>query len=706
MNVVALFLAAVVAAPADFDTEVLPVLTRAGCNAGACHGAAAGRGGFKLSLFGGDPAADYRAIVHEFEGRRVNLARPERSLLLLKPTWELDHEGGQRFESDSEFAQFLTKWIAAGAPRGQGARLINLAIDPPQVVVPAVPAEVNLTITASFAGKTPATLTRRIEKLAVVTPADPASVEVIGDGKIRLLRPGRHAVVVRFLTQVVALQVTAPHSNPPLDAKKLPANNWIDEEVNAALVALRLPPSPRADESTLLRRVTLDLTGRLPTSERIREYLADDSENKFAGEVNRLLASREYAEYWTYKFARWLQVQAFPNDAEGTKTYHAWLRQQIEGGRPVHEWMAELITADGDSHEHGPANFHRSAADARGEAEHLTESLLGIRLRCANCHNHPLDRWTQDDYHGLAAIFARLERGPKVRLKTSGEVLHPATGEAAVPRIPGERDLPAEGDGRPDLAQWLASPGNRRLATAQVNRLWQAMFGRGLIEPVDDLRDTNPATHPELLARLADDFVASGYRLRHTLRLLALSAAYQRSSQPLPAAPREGRFYAHSLVRPLPPEVLLDAVSDVLGVPLAFDEVPPGTRAIGLYSPHLARSVLGPLAGCGRAGECPSGSPPAASLDQLAVQLHWINGPLLNERLANSSSVLARLASDAGAQDVRPTIDAFYLRILARYPTEAERKFWQKELEGGQFASRWQDFAWTLLSTRDFVANH
>jgi hypothetical protein len=221
-------------------------------------------------------------------------------------------------------------------------------------------------------------------------------------------------------------------------------------------------------------------------------------------------------------------------------------------------------------------------------------------------------------------------------------VLHPATGEAAVPRIPGERFLPAESDGRLALAEWLTATDERRLATAQVNRLWQAMFGRGLIEPVDDLRDTNPATHPELLARLADDFVASGYRLRHTLRLLALSAAYQRSSQPLAAAANDDRFYSHAVVRPLPPEVLLDAVSDVFGTALEFGEVPPGTRAIGLYSPHLATGALGPLAGCGQSGQCPAGPAATASMDQLAVQLHWINGPLAQRAAGESVECSSR----------------------------------------------------------------
>jgi len=692
------------AVPTDFDTDVLPVLTRAGCNAGACHGAAAGRGGFKLSLFGGDPAADYRAIVLDLEGRRVNLARPDRSLLLLKPTWELDHEGGQRFETDSPQAALILEWIKSGAPRQATRRLTGLSVEPAQTAIDSLPATVTLKAVAQFSDGS----SRRVDDTAVFTPADPAATEVDARGNVKVLRPGRHAIVVRYLTDVVAVQITAPHPNPPLDLADQPRFNWIDDEINGALAALRLPPSPRADDATLLRRVTLDLTGRLPTADRIREYLADKSGGKFAAEVDRLLASPEFAEYWTFKFARWLRIRTGPNDAAGTKAFHAWLRKQIATGRPLDQWTAELLTAEGDSHELGPANFHRNAGDARAEAEYLTESLLGIRLRCANCHNHPLDRWTQDDYHGLAAIFARLERGQVVSLKPSGEVIHPNTGEAAVPRIPGEQFLPPADDNRPALAAWITSSDHQRFAKAQVNRLWHSLFGRGLIEPIDDLRDTNPASHPQLLARLADDLAAHQYDLRHSLRLMVSSAAYQRSSRPLPAATSDDRFYSHALTRPLPPEVLLDAVCDALGAPVQFDdprkELPPGVRTIGLYSPQIATEFLGPLTGCASSKLCAVTGDSSASLDDLAVQLHWINGRLVNSRLGDSWHALAKLAY--GHEPTEKLIEEYYLRTLSRLPTAEEQDFWRSQLGGESRADRCQDFAWSLLSCREFVTNH
>jgi hypothetical protein len=320
----AVLLATCCAPAVDFDTEVLPVLTRAGCNSGACHGAAAGRGGFRLSLFGGDGAADYRSIVQELEGRRINLARPDRSLLLLKPTWELDHEGGQRFESESPFARTLVDWVRAGAPRTDSPpKLLRLIVAPAQATVSSLPATVDLTVTAEFSNGT----LRDVRELAVFTPADPTATEVDARGRVRVLRAGRHAIIVRYLTQVAAVQLTAPFPGEPIDLSAAPRGNWIDEEIDAALTGLRLPPSPPADAATLLRRVTLDLTGRLPAPSRVQEFLSDDRPltDKYVAEVDRLLASDEFTEYWTYRFARWLQVRTGPNDAEGTRAYHAWI---------------------------------------------------------------------------------------------------------------------------------------------------------------------------------------------------------------------------------------------------------------------------------------------------------------------------------------------------------------------------------------------
>jgi hypothetical protein len=680
------------AAPVDFDTDVLPVLTRAGCNAGACHGAAAGRGGFKLSLFGGDPAADYRAIVSDLEGRRVNLARPERSLLLLKPTWELDHEGGQRFETDSPQAIMLRQWIESGAQRLAKRQLSRLAVEPAEATVATLPTSVPLTITAHFSDES----ARHVEDTAVFTAADPASTGIVADGSIRVLRPGRHTIIVRYLTEVRAIQITAPFPNAPVTAPPTGSRNWIDDEIDAALSALHLPTAPRANDATLLRRLTLDLTGRLPSPERVREYLSDkrNSQRKYEAELDRLLASDECTEFWTYKLAEWLGISARRSgDAEGRAAYVAWLREQVAMARPLDEWAAELITAEGDSHALGPPNFHRTAGDARTQAEHVAESLLAIRLRCANCHNHPLDRWTQDDYHGLAAIFAGLDRGQVVKWQAGGEVLHPATGEAAVPRIPGEKFLDPQSDGRPALAAWLASQDNPHFARAWANRLWAAMFGRGLVDPIDDLRDTNPATHPALLARLSRDFAENKFNLRHTLRLIATSATYQRSGLAETANRHDDRFYSHARPRPLSRRVLLAAACQVMGVQQETAESL--DEKVAAFDPFAAVQCSG--------AEALADARPQ-SLDHLGGQLEWLNGEVLNAKLADPASQLRELAASRIAPP--DLIEEYFLRTLSRLPTADESQFWQQELTRGDRAKKCEDFAWSLLSCRDFVTNH
>jgi hypothetical protein len=688
-----LLLAAAPQDPVDFDTEVLPVLAKAGCNAGACHGAAAGRGGFKLSLFGGDPAADHRAIARDLEGRRVNLAHPDRSLLLLKPTWQLDHEGGQRFEADSPQARLLTEWIAAGAPRKSTRRLVDLVVAPANPALESLPGKLSLTVTAQFDDGT----SRRVEHLAIFTPADSASTQVDEEGHVDVLRPGRYAIVVRFLTHVKAIQVTSAQPARALDLTALPRNNWIDDEINATLATLHLPPAPRANDAALLRRATLDLTGRLPSPVRVREYLADTNREKFEREVDRLLLSKEFAAYWSFKLAHWLRLE---NTAGGDKAsrlvYFQWLQQQVAAGRPLTELAAELLTAEGDSHAMGPPNFHRAGGDARGQAEHVAETLLAVRLRCANCHNHPLDRWTQDDYHGLAAIFARLDRGQVVRLRSSGEVIHPATGEAALPRIPGERFLDRESDGRQALAEWLGGQGRPYFAKAWINRVWESLLGRGLVHPADDLRDTNPATHPELLAHLTEEFSKSGGDLRAAVRLIVMSATYQRSSASLPGSPRDDRYYSRALHRSLPREVLLDALGDATGIPFCLE-----SRSKG---PSSLRAIESVALGCEPAADCGRFTDSAVLLDELSAQADWLNGPLVNARLAEPGNAFTKLAnSDAPVRDV---VEQYYLRTLSRPPTAQEAEHWARELGGADRAQACEDLAWSLLSCPEFVTNH
>lgn len=672
--------------PVDFATDVVPVLSKAGCNAGACHGSATGRGGLKLSLFGADPAADHSALVHELEGRRVNLAQPGESLILLKATGLLRHGGGPRLDVDGPGSLRIRDWLVAGASlRTPARRLTSLTVT--RIVLDGDRSQ--LQAQARFDDGPAEDVTR----WTVFHAADASAVEIDEAGCLTIRRPGRHVVVARFLDRVEPVAVTRPFPKPKAIGAARPAANFIDEEVDRQAAQLHLATAPPADDATFLRRVRLDLTGRLPTPDELHDYVTSRAPDKRSALIDRLLAGDDFVEYWTYRFVRQLGQRSLPGESAGSRTFHAWVREQIRRGRPLDAFARDLITGVGDSHLHGPAWFARLGGDPRGQGELVANALLGVRMQCANCHNHPLDRWTQDDYHGLAAVFARIDRGRIVRVTGRGSVTNPRTGEPAMPRLPGVRDLPTDAEPRVELARWLTEPGQTLFARSTVNRLWHALFGRGLVDPVDDLRESNPATHPELLNRLTADFVEHGFDLRHTLRRIADSHTYAQSATDEPDA---GSF-THALRRPLAPEVLVDAWADVLGIPDHYHDELAGTRAIAIRDPGQIRPTLTALGRCNRPAECASG-PSAAELPAL---LHRLNGPPVNAKLADPAGRLMKLLA-SGQSDAEIATE-WTLRALGRRPTDSELRLW---CEGGDRTSRLQDMAWAVLNCREFTTNH
>lgn len=687
--------------PFDFDTEIIPVLTKAGCNAGACHGAAAGRGGFHLSLWGADPAADHEAIVHALEGRRINLARPELSLLLAKPTGQMNHGGNIVLSEQSRGTARLRDWIRSGSGRGAPRRLTGFELSPSQYVCDSVPVRIPLHSTARFDDGP----SEDVTDWTIFTTSDPAAVEIDPATAVaQVRRRGRHVVIARFLDRVVPLQFIVPLADAPVDLSTEPRANFIDEEILRTLTLLRLPVSPSADDAAFMRRVHLDLTGRLPEPGAVETFLSNTVADKRARLVESLLSSDAFNDYWTLRFARLLHMHSLPNEKEGVRAYAAWLRGELAARRPFHDIARELLTATGDSHVVGPANFGRMVADARGHAELVGRFFMGMRLGCANCHNHPLDKWTQDDYHGLAAVFARLERGRNVQVASRGAVTNLRTGEPAVPRVPGERYLNSDGDHRVEFANWLTGTENHYFARATVNRLWRAMFGRGLVEPTDDLRDTNPATHPELLDRLAKDFAKHGYDIRHTLRLIALSRTYARTDASVSGNAADDRYYSRAYVRSLDPEVLADAIADVTGVANVYADHAAGTRAVTLVDPLTPSPSLDILGRCSRADGCDEN---ATVRGGLPMQLHLLNGELINRKLSDATGRLRRLIAD-GKTDAE-IITEFYMRGLSRAPTVDELARWHERVSTGDAADRierLEDFAWSLLNSRRFMENH
>lgn len=694
--------AAVADGVVEFENDLIPVFTRHGCNAGACHGAAIGRGGFKLSLYGGDPRADHEAIVRQLEGRRINLARPDESLLVLKPTEYLDHGGGGVLESDGAAARLLVRWIAEGGRFVSTRELKSLEIAVDQPAATEIDQPMPWRAIARYADGS----SRDVTDWTVLAAEDDSAVEVDSTAAtIRLLRRGRHLVVARYLTEVVPVELLAPLSDDEVDLSTESRRNFVDEEVLGALEMLRLPASPLADDATFLRRVTLDLTGRLPTPRGVVAFLSNDSVDKRGAVIDELLRSEEFAEYWTLQLAKLLRIRPQGDDARGASTYHAWLSAQIRDDASYRDVVRSLLLATGDSHEHGPANFYRTTPDPREQAEFVSELLMGSRLRCANCHNHPLDRWTQDDYHGLAAIFAKVESGRVVQTSPSGEVIHPRTLEPAPSKLPGERFLDRAADGREEFADWLTDAENQYFAKAIVNRLWNHMFGRGLVEPVDDFRSTNPATHPVLLDRLAENFETGGYRLRPTLGLIARSASYQRSADALPENREDDRFYSHARHRPLEPEVLADAVTDVLQVPEQYGEEPLGTRAVALVDPNTPSRTLDVLGRCVRDESCEASPGAAGGLPQ---KLHLFNGALLNARIAAKDGRLERLLAEGNEPPA--IVESFYLAALGRRPSGREQEHWNGALSKADSLEErrayLEDFVWGLLTCQEFATNH
>jgi len=687
----------------DFENDVVPILTKAGCNAGACHGAAIGRGGFKLSLYGGNPGSDYNAIVHEIQGRRINHSNPRASLLFLKPTEHVSHGGGTLFDEESTSAQLILKWINQGAKRTRTRSLISIEITPRQFYSEQPNSSHTVRVTAQYDDGT----TRDVTKWTLLEPEDESAVEVV-DNEFRLIphRRGRHIVTARYLTLVKPIEFLIPLNSTTEPLNDPPVYNFIDSELNAKLRSLRITPSLQSADGEFIRRLSLDLTGRLPSVSRVRSFLESTKPDKRERIIESLLDSSEFNIFWAYNFSELLRIRPQKLGAEGANTYFEWLSSQIERGVNYKTLVTTMLLASGDAYEVGPANFYRTMPDARQQAEFASELLMGTRLRCANCHNHPLDHWTQDDYHGLAAIFAKLNITQSVRVNKTGTTIHPLTLEPAIPKLPGGGSIPLDSpDPRLEFTDWLTDEGNPYFAKALVNRLWKHMMGRGLVEPVDDFRETNPPTHPLLMDKLAREFVSSQYDIKHILKTIASSAGYQRSGKANQSNRYDTQFYSHNLRVPLHPSVHADAVTDVLGVPAQYGDLPLGTRAVELISPTVASRTLDVLGRCGREESCETEGNGASGLTQ---KLHYFNGEFLNGRISRNDGRLSDLVkANTAPIDI---ITEYYLAAYNRFPTINESSYWVGQLELQASADDrldfLEDFIWGLLASKDFTTNH
>lgn len=717
------------AAEPSFSRDVMAVLSKAGCNMGTCHGNQNGKGGFKLSLRGENPASDFVTLTHEQVGRRVNPLDAASSLLLLKPTMAVPHEGGKRFDDESPEYDLLRRWIAAGMPsasRDEPA-LQSLEVTPLEQFVAEPADSVQLQAIAKFADGS----TRDVSRLACFDPSQP-TVNISVNGLVRRERFGEVTVTVRYLDRQVPVRLAFLPARPGFVAKAPPAANFIDEAVFAKLGQLRMNPSDVCDDATFVRRAFLDLLGVVPSAAEAREFTRDQRLDKRSRLIDELLTRPEFADFWALKWADLLRVEEKTLDRKGVATFHAWIRESIATNKPLDVFVRELIAARGSTYEHPPANFYRAMRDPITRAETVAQVFLGTRLQCAKCHNHPFDRWTQTDYYGWANQFSQIKYevlennrrdrndshefdGEQLVLIGEGkEVEHPGTGKPVKPRFLGTRngELGTSSDRLLNVADWLTGPNNRRFAEAQVNRIWFHLFGRGIVDPIDDFRATNPPSNPALLAALTDDFVAHHFDVQSLIRTIMASRTYQLSSEPGETNRDDESNFSHAMIRRLSAEQLADSFRQVLGANLEFSGYPAHTRTAQLAGVRaFRRRESGPSSGDAlltmfgkpprlQACECERADDPT-----LSQTFQLVSGPILNDLLARPDNRLRDwLESKADADTL---IDDLFWTVLNRAPLPTELAAAKKHLASSDNRrANLEDVVWSLLSSPEFVLRH
>jgi hypothetical protein len=707
-------------APISFRNQVIPVLTKAGCNSGACHGAAAGKNGFGLTLRGYDPAADYDTITRQAGGRRVNKIEPAKSLILLKPTETVPHMGGTRFKVASPEYAIISGWIASGlpGPRDSDPRLKSIEVTPGDRTLDAG-ATIPLRVTARFTDGSTADVTR----WAKYGSADETVAHVEDDGQVTIKGPGETAVSVSFLTGVALARVRSPFPVSIPESSYVPpaAAGAIDGLVLRKLRELHIAPAPLCTDSEFIRRAYLDAAGILPTRAEVEAFLADGSPDKRAALVDRLLVRDEFVDYWAYKWSDVLLVSSRALGKNNVRDFYGWIRAAVKSNMPWDKFVYALTTAVGRTDENGAANYyliHRSPIDL---AENYTQAFLGLTLTCARCHNHPMEKWTQIDYYGFTNLFARVSVKEDASMAgkfdtatvfstPDGEVLHPRLGVPMAPRPLDGRPMAAHSteDRREYLARWATSPTNTLFSRAVVNRVWANFFGRGLVHPVDDLRFTNPASNEPLFEAVTGQFVREGFDVKALIRHIMTSTAYQRAAATIGENAKDDRFFSHYLIRRLPAEVILDAFSQVSGVPQPFTGFPKGTRALQLPDTRVDSYFLSVF---GRPERVITSAAERMQDPTLPQALHAINGETLNGKLKADEGIVARLVRD-GRSDGE-AIDELYLSALSRPPSRAEREGLLTRLGSSAAGAtdadrraRLEDLAWAILTSREFLFNH
>lgn len=715
----------------EFTRHVLPIISKLGCNSGSCHGALAGKGGFRLSLNGYNPKGDHFTITQQSLGRRVEISDPGRSLILTKPTGALPHKGGLKLQTDSIEYQILADWIAEGAkgPRATDAQLLKLEVKPKKIVMNPE-GTANVSVVAHYSDGKKENVTRWAKYNSSNTPV----VDVDKSGTLSVASRGEASIVVWFSSLLNVSQVQIQFANEIKSEvfENAPRRNFIDDLVLDKLKELRLAPSPRCDDSTFVRRAYLDTIGMLPSPEEVQDFKADASEDKRDRLIDHLLQREEYNDYWSYRWSDVFLISGKRLRPQAVKAYYQWLRNKIETNTPWDQIVREVVTAQGSSYTNGATNFFALHQTPEDMAENVSQAFMGLSIGCAKCHNHPLEKWTNDQYYAMANMFSRVRakgwggdarNGDGLRtlfLATSGELVQPLTGIAQPPApldgIPLEFDDPS--DRREHLADWLTSPENPYFSRSVANRVWANFMGRGLVENVDDMRTSNPATNEPLLNELSSFLTQNQFDLKALMREILRSETYQRSSQVLPQNKQDDRFYSRFYPRRLMAEVLLDAISQVSDVPTAFQQIehkgadiratkeyPLGTRATELYDSAVLSSFLSKFGRNNRDIVCECERTNKPSLVQV---LHIVNGATINEKLKSKKSCV-EVAIGKPVKSNETIIREAFLKTVAREPTTHEKISLLEIIEQAGPDDRRtaiEDLYWSLMSSREFLFQH
>lgn len=704
----------------SFRNHVIPVLTKMGCNQGACHGALAGKNGFKLTLRGYDPEVDHATLTRVSTGRRVNLDDPAASLILQKATMGIAHAGGRRFAPDSLEYRVIGEWIAAGAPapREDDADVASIEVFPASAILkPAV--EQQLVVRARYTDGRVEDVSRWVK----YTSANEGVATVDDLGRVKTTGHGEAAITLYYQSRVLYARVTVPYDNSlaPDSYTQFRPRNFIDELALGKWKSLKIAPSKAASDESFLRRAYLDAAGILPTPEEVETFLADTAPDKRAKLIDSLLAREEFADYWAYKWSDLLLVSSRKLRTNSMWAFYNWIRDGVKANKPWDQFAREIFTSTGSTRENGALNYFVLHKDPIALSENVTQAFLGQRLTCARCHNHPLEKWTQKQYYQFANLFSRVgikngDRGGETVIfaRTAGDINHPRLLRPLDPTPLDGKPMPldAMGDRRAHFAEWLTS-GNEFFARNIVNRVWGNFFGRGLVHPVDDVRATNPASNEELFSAVVKDFVAHRYDIKHLIRTIMNSSVYQLSSEANATNQNDNIFYSKYIVKRLPGEVILDAMSQVTGVPAAFGGYPAGTRAMQLPDVRVQSQFLSVF---GRPERVICDAAERSQDPSIAQALHVINGDTLNKKLSDPNGYV-NLFQKIGLSDAR-VVEQIYLAAFSRYPSAAEKQTITAALakarqsgatpEAAKEARRQatEDMVWSLLTSKEFLFNH